>query len=123
MAEGRGHVPKGGFMQRWVWAALVAGWCCVSTGPSSAATPQQVDETVKKTVAWLYAQQKDGTWEAAPARDSDGKPWSVKGGQWGGQTGLVTYALLAAGESPQDERIIKSVEFLKKAELVGTYAL
>jgi hypothetical protein len=88
-----------------------------------AATPQQVDQSVKRAVDWLYAQQKDGTWEEKPSRDPEGKVWSVSGGQWGGLTGLVTYALLAAGESPQDERLVKPIEFLKKADLIGTYAL
>jgi hypothetical protein len=32
-------------------------------------------------------------------------------------------ALLAAGENPQDPRLAPAVDFLKKADIVGTYAL
>jgi hypothetical protein len=36
---------------------------------------------------------------------------------------LSTYALLAAGEDPQDPRIEKAVAFLRNADMVGTYAI
>src|SRR5688572_14856243 len=110
-------------MKNALLAALAALCLCCCAEPLHAATPQQVDATVKKAVDWLYGKQKDGTWEAAPARDPAGKVWSVSGGQWGGRTGLITVALLSAGESPQDERLVPAIEFVKKAELVGTYAL
>ena len=96
---------------------------CVCSSTSRAATPQQVDDSIKKAVDWLYSKQKDGNWEDAAARDRADKPNSKKGGQWGGETALVTYALLAAGQSPQDERMAKAIDFLKKADLAGTYAL
>ena len=109
-------------MARGFLAAWVVVWflCPIA---ARAATPQEVDATVKRAVDWLYSQQKDGTWERKPARDPALKGQDVAGGQWGGETALATYALLAAGESPQDERLAKAIEFLKKAELVGVYAL
>src|SRR5688500_1204649 len=110
-------------MKKRLFAALAALCLCCCVELLHAATPEEVDARVKKAVDWLYAKQKDGTWETAPARDAAGKVWSVSGGQWGGRTGLVTIALLSAGESPQDERLVPAIEFVKKAELVGTYAL
>src|SRR5688500_5197227 len=91
---------------------------------SADVTPKQVDDALKKSKEWIYAQQKDGNWEKVPARDASVKSHAdVAGAQWGGLTALCTYALLAAGESPQDERLAKSIEFLKKAEMIGVYAV
>ncbi len=48
------------------------------------------------------------------------KPPATK---WGGITGIVTYSLLAAGEAPSEEHLAAAIAFLKKADLVGNYAL
>jgi hypothetical protein len=105
---------------------LVVGWLIPAT-PARAATAKQVDASLEKAKAYLYAQQKNGTWEATPTpptaaavgADSRG----VSGGQWTGQTALIVYALLAAGEKPQNPKLAPAVEFLKKYPAVGTYAL
>src|SRR5688572_27612566 len=109
-------------MARGLLAPWVVALFLCSTA-ARAATPQEVDATGKKAVGWLYSTHVDGTWEKKPARDPALKGQDVAGGQWGGETALATYALLAAGESPQEERLAKAIEFLKKAELVGVYAL
>ncbi|HEV2294958.1 MAG TPA: DUF4159 domain-containing protein [Tepidisphaeraceae bacterium] len=108
-------------MIRGFLAALLVLCVCPAVVP--AATPQEVDAAVKRAVDWLYSKQKDGTWETAPARDASGKGHDIKGGQWGGETALAVYALLAAGESPQDQRLAEAINFLKKADLIGVYAL
>src|ERR1700722_2556115 len=80
-----------------------------------AATPLQVDEAIKKGVAYLYSQEKNGTWENLDAPSTDpkiGGPASADGMQWGGNTGICTYALLASGEDPQDPRIDSAVKYL-----------
>jgi hypothetical protein len=107
-----------GFLAAWVVLCL----CCFPRA-TRAATPQDVDAAVKRAVDWLYTKQKDGNWEDVPKRDPNEKPYRANGAQWGGTTALVTYALLASGESPQDERLAKSIDFLKKTELIGVYAL
>jgi hypothetical protein len=38
-------------------------------------------------------------------------------------TAIATYALLAAGESPQDKRVQQAIEFLRKANITGVYAM
>ena len=93
-------------------------------GPScmGAVSSDEVEGAIKRAKEFLYSKQKQGNWEAAPLGmiNNDNSPTS---GQWGGVTALVTYALLAAKESPQDARIVAAVEFLKKANIRGTYAL
>src|SRR5262249_55091606 len=91
-----------------------------------AATPQQVEAAITKAKEYVYSQFKDNSWEQLPARSNDeklgGAPF-VTGIQWGGITALTTYAMLAAGESPQEPHIVKAVEFLRTADMVGTYAV
>ena len=107
---------------------LVAGLLCgaLFCGPAvcvRAASPEQVDKAIEDAIHTLYALQKNGNWEIAALADSDKGPYDVDGGQWGGLTSIATYALLAAGESPQDARIRSAVEWLKKADIKGVYAL
>ena len=87
------------------------------------ATPAQVDAAIEKGKQFLYSQMKDTSWEDAPSRNEKAHPQDTLGGQWGGQTALCTYALLAAGESPQEPRLLKAIDFLEKADIIGTYAL
>lgn len=87
------------------------------------ATPQDVDAAIERAKEYLYSQQKDGNWERSPSRNPTTAPSELTGGQWGGITALCTYALLAGGERPEDPRIKQAVEFLLKADMVGTYAL
>lgn len=88
-----------------------------------AATPQEVEKAIKKGVAFLYSQQNDeGSWDAVLKPGENGKfPGDVR--QSGGPTGLAVYALLTAGESPKDPRILKAIDYLKKVPPEGTYAV
>ena len=47
------------------------------------ATPQMIDDAIKKGVDYLYSKQNKGTWEKNDKRDPTTKNWSVDGGQWG----------------------------------------
>lgn len=87
-----------------------------------AATPEQVDQAIKRGVAFVYSQQRNGHWEVTPTR-GPGSDHSADAGQWGGRTALATYALLSAGESPNDPRIAEAVKFLREADIIGYYAL
>ncbi len=99
-----------------------------STGPTRS---EQVEAAIKKAKAYLYAAQKNGSWDL-PSRGKDPVP-NARGevnimdiqnsSQWGGLSSLATYALLAAGENPVDEKMAAAIEFLKKADMNGTYAL
>ena len=127
-------------------AAAVA--CCLlataglSAAPKAKTTPKPaatapggvdaaaVNLAVRKAKDYLYSQQNDaGTWEdAAAPQDPAGKTPGLAAqdtdiGQWGGQTSLALYALLAAGESPTEPKLAKAVEFVKTASITGTYAV
>ncbi len=90
---------------------------------SYAATPAQVDAALTKGKEYLYSQQKNGNWETVAQPDPAETAQSDKNGQFTGRTALALYALLAAGESPQDPRIAQAIDFLRKNDTVGTYAL
>ena len=100
-------------------AIVLGGLSAMSYG----ATPAQVDAALIKGKEFLYSQQKNGNWETVAQPDPAETGQSVKNGQFTGRTALALYALLAAGESPQDPRIAQAIDFLRKNDTVGTYAL
>ena len=87
-----------------------------------AASPKEVNDAIAKGVKYLYDVQQDGHWELVPAPTGDGHA-DVRGRQWGGLTAMATYALLAAGENPQDPRLAKAIDWLLEKEITGTYAV
>ena len=110
-------------MRRWpIIVALVA----IFASRLSAATPDQIDDALHRAKTFLYSKQKKGNWEshATAPTDADVKksPTGINAGQWGEQTALATYALLAIGESPQDDKLIPTVKFLQTSNLPGVYA-
>ena len=108
--------------RRAVLCLLAAALLLSSVPPARAATPEQVDESIKKAINYIYSQQSGGTWEMVASRSKD-DPASVEGWQWGGLSSLATCALLYARESPEDPRIKESLDWLLKADIHGIYAL
>lgn len=87
--------------------------------PAAAATADEVDATIARAQAWLLSRPnfvRDGHWESAFASGWDAQ-------QVGGPTALVTYALLASGISPNDPRLKKPIDFLRRCDMQGVYAL
>lgn len=87
---------------------------------------RSIDDAISRGKQWIYSQQHaGGHWEKEGAREgSDHADYArMQGDTFGGYTALATYALLAAGESPNDPRIKAAVEFLKSCDMVGMYAL
>src|SRR6185437_15988092 len=103
----------------WVAAASVtiAG---LSPAPARAELdPRQVDAAIENACKYLLSQQqKDGSWEAGPKAGAKGA-----GHAWGGETAIVTYALMAAGHNAQEPAIKKAIEWLENEDLHGTYAV
>jgi hypothetical protein len=99
--------------------ALTPGICSTAF----AATADQIDSALNKAKANLYSQMHNGNWESSGSRDANSRKELVTGGQWGGTTAVATYALLASGEDPQSPKLAPAIAWLKKAELVGTYAI
>src|SRR6478609_182821 len=95
--------------------AIVCNFSPIS--PAHAATPQEVDAAIQKGKKFLRSQQRsDGSWEPTG-------PPAPRVDQQGGNTAMATYALLAAGDGPQEEHIKKAVAWLTKADITGIYAL
>lgn len=89
-----------------------------------AATPEQIDESLNRAKEWVYrAMNEQGTWETSAAPDPKAELNHQHGGQWGGRTAIAVYALLAAGESPQDPKLARAIDFLKQADIRGIYAV
>lgn len=91
----------------------------------AALDPDRIDSAIAKAKAFIYQNQLiDGRWEKDPFRIGEDDNWGkMQGSTYGGYTALCTYALLAAGESPNDKRIKAAVNFLKHVELIGVYAI
>lgn len=92
---------------------------CPVIGADSAA----VEQSLARAKTYVYAQHKDGTWETAKKQDPKSTDKLV-GSQWGGQTALAVYALLASGDTPNAEpKLAQGIEFLKRGKLTGSYSL
>jgi hypothetical protein len=90
---------------------------------SPAASSQEVEQALTKAKKYLYSQHRNGSWEKSASQEPR-SPDKLTGSQWGGQTALVVYALLAAGDNPNNEpKLAAAIDFLKKARVSGTYAL
>jgi hypothetical protein len=86
-------------------------------------SPEAVEGKIDQLKEAIYKAQKKDNWEQVALPDTDGKPHEVTGGQWGGLTSIATYALLASGESVDSGRLRPAIEWLKKADIKGIYAL
>ncbi len=112
-------------------AAVVALSACLAllataARPARAATVPQVNDALKRAVKYLYTiQGADGSWEYLPRPDPAAGNADVRGKQGGGLTAMATYALLAAGERPQDARVAKAIDWLltKSDPMIGHYAI
>lgn len=82
-------------------------------------TDAQIADGIEKLKQRLYASQnKNGYWDGdQPGNDH------VTGINYGGTTALITYALLTSGESYQNPKLQRAIEFLEKCDMKGTYAV
>jgi hypothetical protein len=89
---------------------------------SFGATAAEVDAALERAKAYLYSKQDpNGTWEIA--FDPKANAQSPANGQYTGPTAIAVYALLSAGERPSDPRLVKAIEFVRKTDTLGVYAL
>src|SRR3954452_12977139 len=79
-----------------------------------AASLDSIERAVVNGKEWLYKQQTGDNWEVEIDKHGDQKT---------GHTALVVYALLLSGEPHQDPRILKAIDYLKKTDTTGVYAL
>lgn len=87
-----------------------------AAAPSMAITDEQVSQSIARMKRFFYAHQ-----------DPDTGGWPLprydNSLQRGGDTALVVLALLTSGESHQDPRLARAIEYLRGLELRGTYAV
>jgi hypothetical protein len=110
-----------------VCVALCAVFACPIFGQTSAESEQALQRAKK----YIYSVQTKDQWDlprpgppAVPNAAGQINQLDIQNSsQWGGMTALATYALLASGDSPQDPKLAGAIEFLKKADVRGTYAL
>ncbi|MBS3733744.1 MAG: DUF4159 domain-containing protein [Phycisphaerae bacterium] len=75
---------------------------------------ERIDEAIDKGIEYLFSSQNaDGSWPGH--HEGHGQPL--------GPTGLCTYALLHAGVSPADERIVKAFRFMTNNPATKTYGV
>jgi hypothetical protein len=100
---------------------MKSGMCCLKAlvialllaQGTLAATPDEVETAIRKGIKYLYSAQTAGIWDPRnPAK-------AAKPVHWGGETALATYALLAAGESRQDPKLAKAIEFSTTVPMQG----
>lgn len=85
--------------------------------PGAAVTDEQVGAAVKRIQNWFYSRQDPDTGEWI-----SGDKYPIHNGLMAyGEHVLVTYAMLASGESPQDPRMAKAIRFLREHEMRSTY--
>lgn len=96
-----------------VTAALASPIAQAQTGP---VTDAEVQAAIEQRVAWLWAARNPDTlWE--------NQRYPHNNQNAGGISALAVYALLAAGESPQEERMAQTLDMLDQIEMTGTYSL
>jgi len=106
-----------------VRSALIPLLFLLASSPLHAATPAETEDALGRAKAFVYSKFADGSWEKAPEQNLKSRDNTI-GSQWGGQTALAAYALLAAGDNPNAQpKLADAVAFLKQAKLTGTYAL
>lgn len=84
-------------------------------------TDRAVGDAIERMKAYLYYKQdaQTGSWEfrsRSGGVDSDAL-------QVGGESALVTLALLYSGESAQNPKLARAIQYLRSIEMKGTYAV
>ncbi len=90
------------------------------TQPPTEWDDQAVAKSIEAAKKYLWGRwlPEEGHWpEPRP-----GLP-DTRSVNYGGQTALCLYALLAAGENPGDERVAKTLQWLARTPMRGTYAV
>ncbi len=114
------------WMYRSACLALTVLVCFAHVGVAQALTDEDVEREINKLKLYLYEQQNkqtggwyDGKYHKGPEEDNQPE----KNRNLGGPTAMATLALLVSGESSQDPRLAKAIDYLRGLDMYGTYAL
>ena len=115
-------------MSRRICAFLGAVMLVSATGVPRARCQGFSDEAVEKAIQrgkqylWSLYRDTGSPWpEPEPRRNAQGKLVPYK--NYGGRSALAMYALLACGESYNDPRMKRALEWQSRLETTGTYTL
>jgi len=89
---------------------LVTVLACMVATSATAVTDKEIQEAIKRIKTHMFeTQEDDGSWETGKGHGG--------GREIGGETSIITYALLASGESPQRPEIKKAIDYLASLPL------
>jgi hypothetical protein len=98
---------------------IALGWAFAVGQPARAQefSDAQVEKAVDKAKDYLWRNWAGGHWDEIGLEDANqGAGENVN---YGGRTALCAYALLAAGESAQSEKMKQTLEWLCQAKTSG----
>jgi hypothetical protein len=106
-------------MCKYFCRALVLIALVLTPTVSQAASSKEIDAAIQKAIPFLYWTGREGNWEASR------KQWEFESlpDQAGSLTATCLYALLLAGESPENPKIRAPVQYLLKTPATGTLAV
>ncbi len=100
----------------WIMLGALAGPMAIAQ-----VTDEQIGRTIERMKQYFYYKQdpQTGSWEFRS------RPGGIESDaiQIGGETALVTQALLISGESSQNPKIAKAIKYLREVEMKGIYAV
>ena len=103
------------FVAAFMWFGVCVALCDDMDdlfGSDSGIDQKKVDAAVKRAAQWLLSKQNaNGSWTVS----GKGQLLEIESHYPGGVTALMLYALLKAGISPKDPRIVKGFEFCRSA--------
>ncbi len=109
-------------MRRVVFLGVaLCGVALTPSGAGGAVSDQQVAQAIERIKQFLYDKQdtQTGSWEFRSQQGGIKRDVN----QFGAETAMVTYALLVSGESFQNPKLAKAIEFLRQIGPIGTYAV
>jgi hypothetical protein len=81
-----------------------------------AQTDEEIEAAIDRMKAYFYAHQDEATggWPRESIERTE---------QRGGETALITLAMLTAGESGQHPKLLRAINYLRQVRMTGTYAV
>ncbi len=98
----------------WTKRFLPVGLVLSICGHAIAGDSTPIDKAITKAQHWILDNEKDGNWEQLA------KGYEPQETGW---TAIALNALLSSGVNSQDPAVSKAVDYLKKTETSGVYAL
>jgi hypothetical protein len=102
------------------WAACISAVIVVCARVSFGASPEEVGNSIDKAIHYLYTHEKSGNFEVGKKSSKVSSPAQ---GQPGAQTATAVYALLSAGEKPDNTKLTGPIKYLQDTSFTAVYTL